>query len=43
VVSLFFVAMSFGINYAFAQLWLEWMIDSGYRIVLISLRTDSGA
>lgn len=34
VVGLFFVAMSFGINYAFAQRSLKlWMIDGGYHIV----------
>lgn len=34
VVGLFFVAMSFGINYAFAQRSLKlWMIDSGYHIL----------
>ncbi|HEY5612472.1 MAG TPA: DUF1761 domain-containing protein [Lysobacter sp.] len=38
VVGLFFVAMSFGINYAFAQRSLKlWMIDSGYHIVQFSL------
>jgi hypothetical protein len=34
VVGLFFVSMSFGINYAFAQRSLKlWMIDSGYHIL----------
>ncbi|ALN89550.1 MULTISPECIES: DUF1761 domain-containing protein [Lysobacter] len=34
VVGLFFVSMSFGINYAFAQRSLKlWMIDSGYHII----------
>lgn len=34
VVGLFFVSMSFGINYAFAGRSLKlWMIDSGYHIV----------
>lgn len=34
VVGVFFVAMSFGINYAFAQRSLRlWMIDGGYHIV----------
>lgn len=34
VVGVFFVAMSFGINYAFAQRSLKlWMIDGGYHIV----------
>ena len=38
VVGLFFVAMSFGINYAFAQRSLKlWMIDSGYHILQFSL------
>lgn len=38
VVGLFFVAMSFGINYAFAQRSLKlWMIDSGYHIVQFSV------
>ncbi|HEY0505415.1 MAG TPA: DUF1761 domain-containing protein [Lysobacter sp.] len=38
VVGLFFVAMSFGINYAFAQRSLKlWMIDAGYHIVQFSL------
>lgn len=38
VVGLFFVAMSFGINYSFAQRSLKlWMIDSGYHIVQFSL------
>lgn len=38
VVGLFFVAMSFGINYAFAQRSLAlWMIDSGYHIVQFGL------
>jgi len=37
-VGLFFVAMSFGINYAFAQRSLKlWMIDSGYHILQFSL------
>lgn len=37
-VGLFFVAMSYGINYAFAQRSLKlWMIDSGYHIVQFSL------
>ncbi|HEY0505271.1 MAG TPA: DUF1761 domain-containing protein [Lysobacter sp.] len=37
-VGLFFVAMSFGINYAFAQRSLKlWMIDSGYHIVQFTL------
>lgn len=34
VVGVFFVSMSFGINYAFAQRSLKlWMIDSGYHIL----------
>lgn len=34
VVGLFFVAMSFGINYAFAGRSLKlWMIDAGYQIL----------
>ena len=34
VVGLFFVAMSFGINYAFSQRSLKlWMIDGGYHVV----------
>ncbi|GAB3755559.1 DUF1761 domain-containing protein [Lysobacter olei] len=34
VVGVFFVAMSFGINYAFSQRSLKlWMIDGGYHIV----------
>jgi hypothetical protein len=34
VVGVFFVATSFGINYAFAQRSLKlWMIDGGYHIV----------
>ncbi|MBU8977475.1 MULTISPECIES: DUF1761 domain-containing protein [unclassified Lysobacter] len=38
VTGLFFVAMSFGINYAFAQRSLKlWMIDAGYHIVQFSL------
>jgi hypothetical protein len=38
VVGVFFVAMSFGINYAFAQRSLKlWMIDSGYHILQFSL------
>ena len=38
VVGLFFVAMSFGITYAFAQRSLKlWMIDGGYHIVQFSL------
>ena len=38
VVGLFFVAMSFGINYAFAQRSLKlWMIDAGYHIVQFCL------
>ena len=38
VVGLFFVAMSFGINYAFAQRSLKlWMIDAGYHIAQFSL------
>lgn len=38
VVGLFFVAMSFGINYAFAQRSLMlWMIDSGYHVAQFSL------
>lgn len=38
VVGLFFVAMSFGINYAFAQRSLKmWMIDSGYHIAQFCL------
>lgn len=38
VVGLFFVGMSFGINYAFAQRGLKlWMIDSGYHVVQFSL------
>lgn len=38
VVGLFFVAMSFGINYAFAQRSLTlWMIDSGYHVAQFSL------
>lgn len=38
VVGLFFVAMSFGINYAFAQRSLTlWMIDGGYHIVQFCL------
>lgn len=38
VVGLFFVAMSLGINYAFAQRSLKlWMIDGGYHIVQFSL------
>lgn len=38
VVGLFFVAMSFGINYAFAQRSLKlWMIDGGYHIVQFCL------
>jgi len=37
-VGLFFVAMSFGINYAFAQRSLKlWMIDSGYHILQFTL------
>jgi len=38
VVGLFFVASSFGINYAFAQRSLRlWMIDAGYHILQFSL------
>lgn len=38
VVGLFFVAMSFGINYAFAQRSMKlWTIDAGYHIVQFSL------
>ncbi len=38
VVGLFFVAMSFGINYAFARRSLTlWMIDSGYHVAQFSL------
>lgn len=38
VVGLFFVAMSFGINYAFAQRSLKlWMIDAGYHIAQFAL------
>lgn len=38
IVAFFFVAMSFGINYAFSQRSLKlWMIDSGYHIVQFSL------
>lgn len=38
VIGLFFVAMSYGINYAFAQRSLKlWMIDSGYHLVQFSL------
>jgi len=38
VTGLFFVAMSFGINYAFAQRSLKlWMIDAGYHIAQFSL------
>lgn len=38
VVGLFFVATSFGINYAFARRSLKlWMIDAGYHIVQFSL------
>lgn len=38
VVGLFFVAMSFGINYAFAQRSIKmWMIDAGYHIAQFSL------
>lgn len=38
VVGLFFVAMSFGINYAFAQRSAKmWMIDAGYHIAQFSL------
>jgi hypothetical protein len=38
VVGMFFVAMSFGINYAFAQRSLKlWLIDSGYHILQFSL------
>ena len=38
VVGGFFVATSFGINYAFAQRSLQlWMIDAGYHIVQFSL------
>jgi hypothetical protein len=38
VVGLFFVAMSFGINYAFAQRSLKlWLIDSGYHTVQFTL------
>jgi len=38
VVGVFFVAMSFGINYAFAQRSLKmWMIDSGYHIAQFCL------
>lgn len=38
VVGLFFVAMSFGINYAFAQRSVKmWMIDAGYHIAQFSL------
>lgn len=34
VVGLFFVAMSFGVNYAFAGRSLKlWMIDAGYHII----------
>lgn len=37
-VGLFFVAMSFGINYAFAQRSLKlWLIDSGYHTVQFTL------
>lgn len=38
VVGLFFVSMSFGINYAFAQRSLKlWMIDSGYHVLQFAL------
>ena len=38
VVGLFFVSMSFGINYAFAQRGpVLWMIDSGYHILQFAL------
>ncbi|MFC3550485.1 DUF1761 domain-containing protein [Lysobacter cavernae] len=38
VVGVFFVAMSFGINYAFAQRSIKlWMIDAGYHIAQFSL------
>ena len=38
VIGLFFVAMSFGINYAFAQRSVKlWMIDAGYHIAQFSL------
>lgn len=38
VVGLFFVAMSFGINYAFAGRSVKlWMIDSGYHILQFAL------
>lgn len=38
VVGLFFVSMSFGINYAFAQRSVKlWMIDSGYHILQFAL------
>ena len=38
VVGLFFVAMSFGINYAFAGRSLKlWMIDSGYHVLQFAL------
>ncbi len=38
VVGLFFVSMSFGINYAFAQRSAKlWMIDSGYHILQFAL------
>lgn len=38
IVAFFFIAMSFGINYAFAQRSLKlWMIDSGYHIAQFSL------
>lgn len=38
VVGLFFVSMSFGINYAFAQRSLKlWMIDAGYHIAQFCL------
>ena len=38
VVGVFFVAMSFGINYAFAQRSMTlWMIDAGYHIIQFCL------
>ena len=38
VVGVFFVAMSFGINYAFSQRSVKlWMIDSGYHVLQFSL------
>ena len=38
VAGLFFVAMSFGINYAFAQRSLRlWLIDGGYHVLQFTL------